>query len=484
MSPRPSRSARAESSGATLVTSRMRVVPLCVAVVAGGVVGGVVAAAGTQREETFWFVVLLTAWIVGTVLALLQPRPSLAFVALQAWMALNVLNGAVLAMIDGTTTIGQYDFTDGLAGGMRISAMAEIGVVAGMLLMRAAHPAGPRRRPTQTVPSGVLDRWSIAFLAAGAGSLLLYVVLSGSGLSSINVLGGANVYGDLKQNADGTLIGYLKVFTGLAGVGMMLATMRLMIASRRRPVVPAVVLGVGSVLLVSSGGRSWLLVPAVTCGLLWWKSTPSVWSRRPRRLVIAGGLAIFAVAAIVGGLRGQEGEKVVDAEAFATKELRGGIFPTTAGLASSIPDQQPYVHGRSFLEAGTLVVPRALWPEKPTSVLKEVQDGFMPQDIGASFGLQGELYANAGLVGVLVGAALFAALLEWSWLRLTEVTRVASMLCFAALVPILIHLFSRGYVVVMLAGQLGTIVGVAIAARSLHRWATTPAPSALARTSG
>ena len=68
---------------------------------------------------------------------------------------------------------------------------------------------------------------------------------------------------------------------------------------------------------------------------------------------------------------------------------------------------------------------------------------------------------------------MFAALLEWVWLRFTEATRLAPMLCFAALVPILIHVFSRGYIVVMLAGQLGTIIGVLIAARLLRRWAST-----------
>jgi len=426
---------------------------------------------GSFQQELFWFVILLIGWVVGTTIVLFQAQPSLAFLAVQAWMALNVVNGAVMAVRDGATTIGQYDFTDGIAGGMRICALAQVGLVIGVVGFRVLRPARRVGVVDEAVPAGMMDRWACTLLAAGAASLLAYVFLAGSGLGAVNVLTGGNVYGGLKQNADGAVVGYLKVLTGLAGVAMMLASLRITVARQMRLATPICVLIAASVVLITSGGRSWLGVPVVGCGLAWYKMTRSSWALRPRRLVLCGGLVIFAVAAIVGGLRGQAGEKNFDAEAFVAKELRGGIFPTTAGLAESVPEDQPFLLGRSALDATTLAVPRALWPEKPAGALQELQDGFMPEDIGASFGFQGELYANVGLAGVLIGAALFAALVEWCWLRLMEATRLSAVLWFAALVPLLIHVFSRGYTVMMLAGQLGTIGGVAVVAHLLNRHA-------------
>lgn len=440
------------------------------AAAAGIVVGLVAAGTGSLDPQTFWFAVLCTSWWTGTLLVLWQPRPSLGFIAVQAWMALNVLNGAILAMVEGHTSIGPYNFTSGLEGGMRLSALAESGLVAGMLVMRAIHPASGSEPVVVDVAPARLDRLSLCLLGAGASALLLYVVASGAGLGSINVLSGGTAYGDLKREADGPVIGYLRVLTGLAGVAMMVAVVRLA-SVRRRSFVPVAVVVASALLLVASGGRSWLLVPVVASGLLWWRTADSPWARRPRRTLLLGGLCVFAIAVIVGGLRGQQGDKTVDPEAFVVKELRGGIFPTTAGLAESVPDRQPHLAGRSLLDVGTLVVPRALWPEKPSSALKEVQDGFMPKDIGASFGLQGELYANFGDLGVVVGAVVFAALLELCWLRFTEADHLPGLIGFSIAIPILIHLLSRGYLVTLLAGQLGTIVGAAIAAWYLGRWA-------------
>ena len=77
------------------------------AAVVGAVAGVAAAATGAVSEAAFWFAVLVAAWAVGTVVVLLQSRPSLAFFALQAWMALNVLNGAVVAMSESATVTGR-----------------------------------------------------------------------------------------------------------------------------------------------------------------------------------------------------------------------------------------------------------------------------------------------------------------------------------------------------------------------------------------
>ncbi len=452
------------------------------ATLAGGAVGALAGFSGRLDEPTLWFALAVIAWVAGTGFSLLQAEPSLAFLALQAWMALNVLNGAALGLIDGYTGIGPYDFTGGMGGGMKIAAMTEVGIVVGMLSARAVRGAA-RRRPgsIEGLPVALLDRCAAGLVVAGCVALLGYVTISGSGLGAVNVLSGSNVYGDLKREADGAAIGYLKVMTGLAGVGLMLATLRLTIDRRRWPR-PFIVIVSSALMLVSTGGRSWLLVPAFGACLIWFQAGRSRWTGRPRRVVLMGGGVAFVVAALVGGLRGQASDKTIDPGAFVVKELRSGIFPTTAGLAESIPEREPFIAGRSFTDAGLLIVPRALWPDKPGNALDDVSEGFMPKDIGASFGLQGELYANFGYPGVLVGAGLFAALLEGCWLALVSSSRLSRILWFAALIPVLIQVFSRGYLVTMLAGELGVLLGAAACARMLHREAM-PGPPARAGSS-
>jgi hypothetical protein len=77
------------------------------------------------------------------------------------------------------------------------------------------------------------------------------------------------------------------------------------------------------------------------------------------------------------------------------------------------PAIQPYVYGWTFVEAGVALIPRVLWPSKPavaggsafverfTGIQRPTED---PTSVGLPYPF--ELYANAGIIGVIVG--LFA----------------------------------------------------------------------------
>ena len=103
-------------------------------------------------------------------------------------------------------------------------------------------------------------------------------------------------------------------------------------------------------------------------------------------------------------------------------------FAPLAGLAETVPAQQDYLFGSSYLEALYFPIPRAVWPDKPQGAIVMVIGTFSDPANGESFLEYGEMYANFGLLGVLLGCVLFATLLELMWIRSPRV-RESRLIC-------------------------------------------------------
>lgn len=417
---------------------------------------------------SFWYAACWVVWAAGTLWVLLAARPSLAVAGVQVWFLLAVLAPATYAVVEARTTIGGVDFTPGTASALRLSALALAAVLAGAVAARVWHPAPRVERVRVDLSARRLDRWAAGFLLAGLGAFALFVVLARGDLRGLLVLAGDRRYGAFLRGSEGTVLKYLQVLLSLAGVGLLVAVLRLTV-SRRRPAVPLTVIAVATVALISGGARWYLAVPAVAAVLVWWKTTPSSWVRRPRRIVLGGAAALLVVAVLVGGLRDQVGPKSVDATAFVEKELRGGVFAATAGLTQHVPSTRDHLWGAGYAEILTMPVPRALWPDKPEGVTKELQAAWFPQLIGASYPFYGELYANFGLAGTVVGAFGFGALLEYAWLRLVGTRRLTVTVTAAAAVPVLLQILTRGSLAGQLASQFGVVVGVAVLVHLIGR---------------
>jgi len=420
------------------------------------------------RPTVFWYVGTWVVWVAGTLWVLASPRPSLAVAGVQVWFLLAVLAPATYAVVEGRTAIGGVDFTAGTAGALRLSALSLAGVLAGALAVRACHPAPRVRRTPVDVAPRRLDRWAIGFLLAGLAAFALFVVLARGDPRGLLVLVGDRRYGAFLRGSEGTVLKYLQVLLSLAGVALVLAVLRLTV-SRSRPVVPLVVIVVSAAALVSGGARWYLAVPAVAAVLVWWKTTLSGWARRPRRIVGVGAVALVVVAVLVGGLRDQAEPKSVDVAGFVEKELRGGVFAATAGLTQHVPASRGHLWGAGYVEILTMPVPRALWPEKPDSSAKVLQSGWFPQLIGASYPFYGELYANFGLSGAVLGSIGFGALLEYAWLRLVGARRLTVTVVAATAVPVLLQILTRGSLAGQLASQFGIAVGLVVLVHLLRR---------------
>ncbi|WP_208028276.1 O-antigen polysaccharide polymerase Wzy [Rhabdothermincola sediminis] len=438
-------------------------------IILAGAFGALAGAAGAA-PATWWLVCLWMAWGIATVFALGSRWPSLALAGLQVFFLLEVLAPATIAVSEGRTMIAAYDVTAGTVGALRLSVLAQVAVLAGVFLARAWRGGGPPVRMDLSLPAWLLDRWAIALLLGAVAGMALYVLTAGGDPRTLVVLVGEAKYGQFAKTAQGPVVKYFSVLLGLAGAAIVVATLRLTSSAARSRWLPWWVMGISAVMLISGGGRWWLGIPAVTAALVWWRTTRGAWTRHPRLIVVLGAMGLFVVAVLVGGLREQAGSKSIDTDAFLAKQLRGGVFATTAVLVDTVPATHPYLGGSSYAELVTMPVPRALWPDKPEGEVKDLQRAFFRQELGASFAYYGEAYANFGWAGAAILCALFGFVLERCWLGLVSASTPARLVAFAAAVPVLLQLFSRGYLAGLVAGVSGYAVGIALVARGLQRW--------------
>jgi hypothetical protein len=447
---------------------RFRGLPI-VAVAAGAVIVAGFVVSSTVAAPTYWLVALWAAWGTTVAWIALSRHPSLAMAGLQTFLLLEVLAPATIAVREGRTMIGIYDVSEGTVAALQLTVLAQVALLAGAVGARALGRSGPPVRVRDRLPADRLDRWSVRLLAGAAAGLVLYVVTSGGDPRRLLVLVGDSKYRDFLRSTEGPVINYFSVLLGLAGVAIIIAVLRLTLGAPHRRWVPFAVIASAVVLLGSGGARWWLGIPAVAATLIWWKTSSGPLARRPRTLLAAGALGLFVMAVMVGGLRDQAGHKEIDVGAFVDKQFRGGVFATTAVLVERVPSRHDHLHGSSYAEVVALPVPRALWADKPEPAVRDLQRVFFRQEIGASFAFYGELYANFGWVGTAIGCVGFGALLETAWLRLVRARRPATLVFFAAAVPVLLQLFSRGYLAGLVAALAGFVVGLLVVTRALRR---------------
>ncbi|HSI06973.1 MAG: hypothetical protein ACAH89_04755 [Rariglobus sp.] len=89
---------------------------------------------------------------------------------------------------------------------------------------------------------------------------------------------------------------------------------------------------------------------------------------------------------------------------------RASLFQMLCMSASKVPEQQPYLGGESYVDIPAQVIPRLLWPDKPSSLMSNIRlavyfnliDPDTPFATSIAFGVLAEAYINFGVLGVLV----------------------------------------------------------------------------------
>lgn len=136
-----------------------------------------------------------------------------------------------------------------------------------------------------------------------------------------------------------------------------------------------------------------------------------------------------------------------------------------AGLAIVVPREMPYLYGSSYLQVLLFPIPRGLWHAKPTGDISAVMDVIDSTKSGLAFPEFGEMYANFGLPGVVIGSVLLGIAVEVLAERFARSTSTRESVFIAVAGAVTLELFTRGALAPMLTTFLGLLLSVGVVCR-------------------
>jgi len=417
----------------------------------------------TASTGNLWLAVLCGTWLTSVIWALTRRSFSLLFTAIMVAMLIFVIMPATYAQLFGSTTIAGNDYSAGVVRALEIAAFAQCGMLVGAVGARTLWPVPPLVRLLPELSASRLDkaaRWSVCGGILAVASLS---ALGGAGLSNFFVYATSGGYGTFASKTTG-YFGYLVALQGLASLALVLLPLRLgSFSTRRWPAL--LVAALATLVLLGGGQRSRFFVPVFAAGLVWLKT-----ARKPlpsRRLIVVGILIFIIISGVIGATRGTTASRKITQQSVLTASVgsSGDLFLPLAGLTTIVPTEIPYLHGTSYGQFFVFLVPRTLWHGKPKGAISDVTVVMDPGNSGLAFPEFGEMYANFGLPGVIIGSLLLGMLIELLSRRLAQTESVREAVMTAALSAVLIDIFVRGAVAPMLMSFAGLLLATALICR-------------------
>ncbi|MEO0055696.1 MAG: hypothetical protein RLZZ50_1643 [Verrucomicrobiota bacterium] len=86
---------------------------------------------------------------------------------------------------------------------------------------------------------------------------------------------------------------------------------------------------------------------------------------------------------------------------------RASLIQMLCLSVDQVPEVRPYLHGQSYTDIPALVIPRFIWPDKPSSLMANIRLGIhfglvdpdSPFKVSIAFGMISEAYLNFGFIG-------------------------------------------------------------------------------------
>lgn len=203
--------------------------------------------------------------------------------------------------------------------------------------------------------------------------------------------------------------------------------------------------GVLLLYFLAAGVRYIFVVYAVAAALLiLWRRTRTL--ALPHAYLLAAGVVLVVLIGWIGANRNSTmgpGIAIADS-ALQSVEILNPLAATVATV-----EDDGFELGATYTYLVIQPIPRQLWPGKPEPAIRDFIGRFSTKAEGRAFPLWGEMFANFGYPGVVVGMFGFGLLGRWflaTWLRARH--RLPGVDVVGALVlPFLIQVISRGYLV-------------------------------------
>lgn len=457
----------------------------------GLVISGIIAAAclglAANADAKYTLPLVVGSVLACTIGALAQARRSRIgllspFPVFVIGASLYVLPTAITLQVAAAITDYRLFLAETMIQATYVAAAAQLGVLVGFAATFLLHrtPKNPRRGFTVPWDEGFLPAAATIIAIIGFMGVASWVIRVG-GISQLSALSYGNRY--LVAQGQGIALSGIQ-WMSVAGFTLYLCSLR----SPRTRLLRVMVLGIVALLFVWTiviGSRGALVQTFMGLAVL--KQT----SDRPlstTRLVILGG--IVALAAMVFGVVGRSFTAVnfravsavpLTALNPANAEFGSGIG-TIADMIRSVPNEEPFRWGSTYVTEFAVLVPRVLWPNRPLSLSEWYAARFYPEvwsEGGAfSFSPVAEAYLNFGFAGVICVFGFMGILLSSAERRLSTYLALPpwTAVVYATIVPFML-LFSRLYVMAVIKAALVWLVPVVmtyVVARVLRLAMATP----------
>lgn len=311
--------------------------------------------------------------------------------------------------------------------------------------------------------------WAIAFSAS-----ILTTMLGGKGLLYILTLGASG-------SADTARLDTPLGFLGFLGLAMIPSAT--LYAHARPSLAANLVLQFCTFSALSiSGFRYHIFIFAIAHVTVYYLTR----RRTPRVFEVVGGCVLLALFNGFMGFYRSAMRKGADAEwstfeADAIAEALWGnfqIYKTFFAGVASVPEVVPFGLGRQMIwRTVTLVIPRAVWPDKPLPVVNEP---FSPVSsyaaiAGAAYPNVGEFYFEFGIIGVCGLMMAFGYLMARSRVAWRHSENLFDMVLYGCFLGAILQLTIRGYtptnfyMMLMLLGPTVVMRGLARPGRGSPR---------------
>jgi oligosaccharide repeat unit polymerase len=405
---------------------------------------------------------------VTAIWTLTRPSFSIFFAAITMAMLLFVVIPATAAQFYDQTTLAGNNYGAGLDSAYRISALAQCGMLIGAIGTRTFRRIPGFIRIAPELSSRQIDRVSWLAVAAGAGSAVAFSALGGANLRDFFAYTTTAGYGTFGREGSGNL-SFLIAVQCVGGLAIVLLPLRVGCASQgswRKPVMTTLL---ATAVLVGGGQRAMLFVPAIAAGFLWVKTSKRDIYRR--LIVVIGAIVLILLGGIIGIARGAANSRSYTMSNVLSAPFGSGnnLFLPVAGLAMVVPHETSYLYGSSYLQVLLFPIPRGLWHSKPTADISTVMDVIDSTKSGLAFPEFGEMYANFGLPGVVVGSMLLGIAVELLAARFASSASIRESVFIAVASAVILELFTRGSLAPMLTTFLGLLLSVGVVCRRRSR---------------
>lgn len=125
------------------------------------------------------------------------------------------------------------------------------------------------------------------------------------------------------------------------------------------------------------------------------------------------------------------------------------IYMPFYGLVNAVPSLHDYTFGQQSLYTVIMFIPRAIWPDKPTPIMKELIEVSVSDyavTAGVAWPNLGEFYSEFGIVGSIIGMFIFGKICGWCKTLYQNPNRSDhTLIAYSIVLPACMQLVIRGY---------------------------------------